>query len=66
MGTVNLAELLRPYARKWVALSWEQDQVLASGASLSKVAASVKRRGYRKPVFTFVSDPRYGLLPGMG
>ncbi len=66
MGTLDIAELLRPYAQKWVALSWEKDRVLASGASLPEVAAEAKRKGYAKPVFTFVSDPRYGLLPGMG
>ena len=64
MRPVNLADILRPYARKWVALTWEKDKVLASGSTLSEVVAQVK--SYPRPVYTFVSDPRYGHLPANG
>lgn len=66
MKTHDLADILRPYAERWVALSWEKDRVLASGASLSEVVAMVKSQRYAKPVFTYVSDPRYGFLPRVG
>ena len=66
MKTHDLADLLRPYAEQWVALSWEKDRILASGSSLPEVVTAVKSKGYAKPVFTFVSDPRYGFLPGTG
>ena len=63
MKQVALADLLRPYARKWVAVNWKKDKVLASGATLPEVVALVKQQGISKPVYTFVPDPRFGPLP---
>lgn len=66
MKRTSLADILRPYANRWVALSWERNKVLAIGDSLSEVVAFTKQKGYPKPIFTYVPDPRYGFLPTCG
>ena len=38
----DLRKLLKPYANKWVALSFDHKKVIAGGDSLKEVAAKVK------------------------
>ena len=55
MKALKLAELLRDYGGKWVALNRARTQVLASGRSLEDVLRSSDKIVSEKPIISFVS-----------
>lgn len=62
-GQGDLAEILRPYLDRWVAL--QRDHVLTDGESFSEVLAWLRRNGRKADaVFLVPSDPT-GLLAGL-
>ena len=58
MQALRLAEILRTYEGKWVALNKKRTQVLAADSAIEKVISIIKEKGSEKPIVTFVS--RFG------
>ncbi len=55
MKALKLAELLRNYGGKWVALNRARTQVLASGRSLEEVLTFADKITSERPIISFVS-----------
>ncbi|GEM_PF-7023201 len=55
MKALKLAELLRDYDGKWVALNRARTQVLASARSLDEVLRAADKIKSEKPIISYVS-----------
>jgi hypothetical protein len=42
---------LKEYVNKWVALTYPDNKLVASGDTLAEAAQSAERKGYKKPFF---------------
>lgn len=54
MIPTDYSELLLPYEQKWVVMTYNPTQVVASGDSLKDVAMTAKSKHIKQPVFLFV------------
>lgn len=48
---IDLSGILRPYENKWVALSNDYKEILASGTSLKEVTQKCKKKNCVKPIY---------------
>lgn len=56
LSPIDLRELLRPYAGKWVALSQDEREVLGSGDTIEAALAAARQRGEQSPVLVKAPD----------
>lgn len=45
MKPIDLSKILRPFENKWVALTRDRKKVIASGATVKKVAQEANKKG---------------------
>ena len=68
MTAVNhdLTKVLTPkYANKWVGMNPQQTKVVVAGDSPAEVLEKAKKKGYSKPVLTYVVED-YASLVSVG
>jgi hypothetical protein len=58
--TYNLADLVRPFENRWVALTPDYSQVVASGETLEEVESRVEGKDLQRLVFFKV--PRFDAV----
>jgi len=60
----GLAELLKPYHSGWVALSSDEQEIVASGETLHETRArAMRHRTANDAIFVKVIPPEQGYLP---
>lgn len=52
----NFVQLLKPYNKKWVAISPDGKKIVGSGCTPKEAANKAKEEGYKNPVLTLASD----------
>lgn len=59
----DLTKVLTPkYANKWVAMNPEQTRVVAVGGTPKAALEGAQKKGYKKPVMTFVVEDYSNLF----
>jgi len=62
MRAADMTALLRPYASGWVALTPDEQEVVASAATIEEAHAKAVKKGYSHPVMLQVFPPDRGFI----
>jgi len=51
---IDLSKILGPYSDKWVALSFDGKEIIASGETVKETLEKAKEKGEKSPILTKV------------
>lgn len=61
-SAIDLSEILRPYENKWVAITKDYREVIASGQTLREAVEEAKKKN-TSPIYTYVGSFKTGYIP---